>query len=398
MRFVVLRDTHNIIQCVIKKDSITENEWAVAEELKVEAAVRMKGKLRKDERAPTGAELQVQELELIGESNEFPITKDQSTEHVANYRHLWLRSRKINAALKIRSHCFKAFRRYFDEQGFYEFHSPIFQSTQTEGGSELFSVKYFEDELYLSQTWQLYAEAGIASIENIYTIAPTFRAENSKTSRHLTEFWMGEMEMAFTDFTTLQTHAEALIKACIQEVLTNCQEELRVLERDTQELQVALKQAFVRMTYDEALHVLAKNDMHVEWGKDLRTLEEETLTELYDVPLIVTDYPKIVKAFYMKETPENKKTVQGFDVLVRGVGEIIGGSQREEREEEIIKRLKEEGEEIEKYEYYLDTRRYGSTPHGGFGLGMERLVAWIAGLDTVKDAIAFPRTPTRYNP
>lgn len=399
LRFLIIRDTDNIIQCVIKESEVSEEIWQQAVDVKVEAAVTITGTLRADERAPTGVELQVSDFAIIGESNEFPITKDLSAEHVANYRHLWLRSRKINAAMKLRAACFKAFRNYFDEQGFYEFHSPIFQATQAEGGSELFRVKYFDDELYLSQTWQLYAEAGVSSIEKIYTIAPTFRAENSKTSRHLTEFWMAEMEQAFIQVEDLHEHAQNVIQACIGYCLKNCQEELTLLERDTKPLKDAISKDFVRISYDEAIQLLQeKCDMQIEWGKDLRTLEEEALTELYDVPIIVTDYPKIVKAFYMKETPNKPECVQGFDVLVQGVGEIVGGSQREEDINKIIKELKAEGEDPADYEYYLDTRRYGSIPHGGFGLGMERLIAWIGGLDGVKDAIAFPRTPTRYKP
>ncbi len=399
LRFLIVRDTHNIIQCVIKKEDVDETMWGAAEQVKVEAAVRITGTLRVDERAPTGVELTATEFYVIGESNEFPLTKDLSAEHIANNRHLWLRSRRMNAALKLRAACFKAFREYFDGEGFYEYHSPIFQATQTEGGSELFSVKYFDTELYLSQTWQLYAEAGISSIEKIYTIAPTFRAENSKTARHLTEFWMAEMEQAFVEVTDLHTHAQEVIRACVRYCLEHCKEELALLERDTTALQAVLEKPFPRITYDEAIRKLNEEiGMNVEWGKDLRTLEEEALTKLYNVPIIVTDYPKEVKAFYMKETPERPECVQGFDVLVQGVGEVIGGSQREEDIQKIIDALKREGEDPSEYEHYLDTRRYGSVPHGGFGLGMERLIAWIGGLDGVKEAIAFPRTPTRYNP
>ena len=400
LRFLVIRDSKNIIQCVIKKSDVGEEAFEQAKNLKVEASVEISGELHKDERAPTGVELQVKQLRVIGESNDFPITEDFSTEHLLDNRHLWLRSRKMTAALKIRSTCFKAFRKYFDQQGFIEFHSPIFQSTQAEGGSELFSVKYFDKEVYLSQTWQLYAEAGIFGLENIYTIAPTFRAENSKTSRHLTEFWMGEMEMVHCSFSDLQDHGEGVIKAMLNAVLQENQAELAVLERDVELLKPAATKNYPRITYDQALKQLKEEcSMDVEWGKDLRTLEEDALSKLYDTPIIITEYPTAVKAFYMKEVPGKPQVVQGYDLIgPEGYGELIGGSQREEDIDKIITRLKEEGEDPGEYEYYLDTRRFGSVPHGGFGVGMERVIAWIGGLDSVKDAIAFPRTPTRHKP
>ncbi len=398
MRFLVVRDTDNILQCVIKKDAVPEEVWELAQTIKVEAAVTLTGDLRADPRAPTGVELQVEELIIVGEANDFPITKDQSIEHLANNRHLWLRSRYMNAILKVRHECFVGFREYFMQHGFYEYHSPIFQATQAEGGSDLFSVKYFDSEVYLSQTWQLYAEAGIFSLENIFTIAPTFRAENSKTSRHLTEFWMAEMEMAWSEFADIQEHAQGVVKHIVARVLKNCQEQLTILQRDTRELVAARDNPFVTLTYDQAIDLLKEHGMDVPWGKDLRTAEEELICQQFDVPVVVTNYPTAVKAFYMKLVPGRPEAVQGCDVLVKGVGEIIGGSQREEDIEKIIDRLKRDGEDPEEYSMYLDTRRYGSVPHGGFGLGMERIIAWVCGLDSVKDAIPFPRTPLRYSP
>ena len=398
MRFLVLRDTDDVLQCVIKKDAVSDDTWKLAESLKVESAVTLTGELKPDERAPTGVELVVDEVIMVGMSGDFPITKDQSTEHLANNRHLWLRSRYMNAILKVRHECFAAFREYFVKNGFYEYHSPIFQATQTEGGSDLFAVKYFDSEVYLSQSWQLYAEAGIFSLENIFTIAPTFRAENSKTSRHLTEFWMAEMEMAWCTFTDIQDHAEGVVKHIVSRVLERCAPQLAVLERDTTALRTAAIKPFERITYDKAIDLLDKQGMKVPWGKDLRTAEEERICQQFDVPVIVTNYPTEVKAFYMKQVPGRPDVVQGCDVLVSGVGEIIGGSQREEDIEQTKARLIRDGEDPQEYEMYLDTRRYGSVPHGGFGLGMERIIAWVCGLDSVKDAIPFPRTPLRYNP
>ena len=400
LRFLVVRDSDDIIQCVVKRDVVGDELFEQAESLKVEASVELTGELKADERAPTGVEMLVQDLEVIGESVDFPITEDYSKEHLADNRHLWLRSRKMTAVMKIRATCFEAFRTYFREAGFTEFHSPIFQATQAEGGSELFRVKYFDDEVFLSQTWQLYAEAGIFGLEDIFTIGPTFRAENSKTSRHLTEFWMAEMEQCFCEFEDLQDHGEGVMKAMLSAVLTRHQHELEILERDTKGLEAAVDKPYPRITYTQALEQLKEEcGMDVEWGKDLRTVEEDELSKLYDTPIIVTEYPTEVKAFYMKEVPGKPEVVQGYDLIgPEGYGELIGGSQREEDIQKIKQRLRRDGEDPEEYGYYLDTRKYGSVPHGGFGIGMERVIAWICGLDTIKDAIPFPRTPTRYTP
>jgi len=399
MIFIILRDSSNIIQCVIKKDEIPKEQWKEAEKLLTESSVEIEGRIQEDKRAPTGYEVIVSRLKPICIGQPFPITKDQSRDFLAEKRHLWLRSRKMTSILKIRSTVFGAIHEYFRSSGFYEHHSPIFQSTQCEGGSTLFPVKYFDKELFLAQTWQLHAEAAIFALEKIYCIAPSFRAEKSKTSRHLTEYWHAEMEAAWLDFRGLQDHAEKLMKFIIKKVLSANSQELKILQRDTKKLENAVKKPFIRMTYTEALKVLKENKMEVKWGKDLRTIEEDELMNNYEVPAIVTCYPKEVKAFYMKENPEDKNTVLGFDVLApEGYGEIIGASEREEDLEKIKKRLKEEGEDPDDYEFYLDTRRYGSVPHSGFGMGVERMIAWICGLDTIKDAIAFPRTMTRCTP
>ena len=400
LRFLIIRDSSNIIQCVVEKEKVGEEMFEMVKKLQVEASVIIRGDIRKDDRAPTGYEIDVNKVELIGASDTYPITKDQSVEFLADQRHLWLRSQKMTSILKIRSTIFGAIDNFFREQGFYEYHSPIFQATQAEGGSTLFEVNYFGSPVYLAQTWQLYAEPAIFALEKIYTIAPSFRAEKSKTSRHLTEYWHAEMEVAWEDFDDLQDYAEALLKRIIHEVIKNNTKELDILKRDIKKLKPSLDKPFIRMTYDEAIDILKKKDkMKLEWGKDLRTIEEDKLVAHYDVPIIVTRYPKKVKAFYMKEDPTNPEVVLGTDFLApEGYGEIIGGSQREERLEEIERRLTEMGENVEEYGFYLDTRRYGSVPHGGFGMGMERLISWICGLDSIKDAIPFPRTLKRYYP
>ncbi len=400
LKFIILRDSTGKIQCVIEKDVLGEEKFNIADKLQIEASMVIRGEIKKDDRAPTGYELKVSDFEVVGKSDNFPIGKDFSEEYLLDVRHLWIRSTKMAAIMKIRSKVFGAIHEYFRNNGFYEHHSPIFMSSQAEGGSTLFSVDYFGKEVYLAQTWQLHAEAMIFALENIYCIAPSFRAEKSKTSRHLTEYWHAEMEMSWCNFDDVKDHGESLIKHVVKKVLEENEQELKDLKRDTSKLKPTVDKEFVRMTYDEALKILKeKCNMDIEWEKDLRTVEEEKLTKLYDVPVIVSNYPKDVKAFYMREVDGNPDVVEGCDFLApEGNGEIIGGSQREHNIEKIKERLKEEGEDISKYEFYLDTRRYGSIPHGGFGLGVERLIKWICGLDNIKDAIAFPRTMQRHYP
>jgi asparaginyl-tRNA synthetase len=399
-KFIVLRDGTNVIQTVIKKDDVNEKIWNDAVKLQVEASIKVTGTLKKDDRAPTGVELTVTELEVVGTSHEFPITKDLSQEFLLDNRHLWLRSRKMNAIIKIRATLFRAFREYFDQNGFLEYHSPIFQATQAEGGSSLFTVKYFNAITYLAQTWQLYAEPAIFSYEKLYTIAPSFRAEKSQTSRHLTEYWHAEMEAAWASFIDIQDYGEGVIKHMVAAVLEKNSADLQTLGRDPAKLRPVVEKPFPRMTYTDALKILkAKFEMDIDWGKDLRTIEEDKLSSLYDTPIIVTEYPAIVKAFYMKETPGHPEVVNGCDFIApEGYGEIIGGSEREVDIDILTKKLTDQGENPENYRYYLDTRRYGSVPHGGFGLGMERIVSWVCGLDNIKDAIPFPRTPARWTP
>jgi len=400
-KFIVLRDSSDIIQCIVKREDVDEKLWKDAVSLQVEASIIVKGELHKDERAPTGVELVVKELKIVGFSDKYPITRDKSVEFLADKRHLWLRSRKMTAIMKIRSAVFGAMHEYFRKEGFYEYQSPVFQSVQCEGGSTLFPVPYFGQKgVFLAQSWQLYAEPAIFSLEKIYTMAPSFRAEKSKTSRHLTEYWHCEMEVAWADFDDILDYGEALIKHVTKTVLEKHKPELEILGRDLKKLEPTVKKKFPRITYDEALRLLKeKCGMDVTWGKDLRTVEEDKLSELYDTFICVTHYPKEVKAFYMKEAKEDSRTVYGVDFIApEHYGEIIGGSERESDLGEIERKLKEMGEDPSEYEFYLDTRRYGSVPHGGFGLGVERLISWICGLDSIKDAIPFPRTMLRWKP
>jgi len=400
LKFITLRDSTNVIQCVLDRGNF-DSTWSEVDSIRMETSMELSGEIKKDERAPTGYELQVKEFKVVGKSENFPINKDQSVEFLADNRHLWLRSRRMTSMLKIRSTVFAAIDEFFKGEGFYEYHSPIFQAVQCEGGSELFSVNYFDKkDVFLAQTWQLYAEPAIFALEKIYTISPSFRAEKSKTSRHLTEYWHAEMEVAWANFEEIQNYGERLLKHIVKKVLDNNKPELELLERDWKKLLPTLEKPFIRMTYTEALKILKdKFEMDIEWGKDLRTIEEEKLVSLYDVPVICTYYPKKVKAFYMTEDQENPEVVQGCDFLApEGNGEIIGGSHREHDLEKIKARLREQGEDPAQYEFYLDTRRYGSVPHGGFGLGVERVIKWVCGLDNIKDAIPFPRTMERYKP
>jgi len=403
LKFIVLRDSSQIIQCVLKKDSF-EKQWDEIDHIQIEASLEITGTIKEDKRAPTGYELQVKEYKLIGASDKFPITKDQSVEFLADNRHLWLRSQKMTAILKIRSTVFAAIDEYFKGEGFYEYHSPIFQAVQCEGGSTLFEVPYYGNKgVFLSQTWQLYAEPAIFALEKIYTVEPAFRAEKSKTSRHLSELWMAEMEVAWANFDEIIDHGEALLKHIVKSVLEKHKQELEILGRELSKLEPTVKKKFPRITYTESLKLLKeKFKMDIKWGKDLRTIEEDKLSQLFDTPIAVTGYPKGVKAFYMKEPKDQdpkKPIVFGVDFIApEGYGEIIGGSEREHDIDEIKKRLEEEGEDVSQYEFYLDTRRYGSVPHGGFGMGVERVISWICGLDNIKDAIPFPRTMERFKP
>ena len=400
--FIVLRDSSEVIQCVVKDPNMVK----AADELLVESSLEIEGKIYKEDRAPTGYEIEVNNLNIIHNSEDFPIGKDQSPEFLLDQRHLWLRSRKMTAIMKIRSTIFGAIHEYFRSKNFYEHQSPTLLSAAGESGSSVFEVNYFGKKTYLAQTWQLHAEAMMFALEKIYTIAPSFRAEKSSTARHLTEYWHAEMEIAWCKFKDLQDHCEDLIKHIVKKVLKENKTELEILKRNTKTLEATAKKKFPRMTYTEVLELLKeKAKMKIPWGKDLRTIEEDKLSSLFDTPVIVTDYPKKVKAFYMKESPETmgkpekEKTVQGFDLIgPEGYGELVGASQREENIEVIKDNLTKEGEDLKNYQFYLDTRRYGSVPHGGFGMGVERVISWICGLDNIKDAIAFPRTMTRMSP
>lgn len=398
LRFIVLRDSTNIIQCVLKRDGF-EKQWEDITKLQIEASVEIEGKIKKDARAPTGFEIEAEKIKIVGTSHEFPINKDLNEELLGDRRHLWLRSRKMTAIMKIRSAYIQAREEFFRKEGFYRFDTPILQPAQSEGGSTLFEVNYYGKQTFLAQTWQLYGEAAVFALEKVYNMGPTFRAEESKTSRHLSEFWMAETEVAWWKLPEITEFAKKEIKYCVEEVAKRCKEEFAILERDPDELLKVVKKKWPTIKYREALDILEKKSkMKVRFGKDLRTIEEEKLMKHFDTPVVVTHYPREVMAFYKPQDPENPDEALCFDMLAPNGVEIVGGSERSLDVKEMSENLKSDGENPDDYQFYFDLRKYGSVPHSGYGVGIERVIQWICGLDTIKDAIPFPRTATRMGP
>ncbi|MFW9827400.1 MAG: asparagine--tRNA ligase [Candidatus Thorarchaeota archaeon] len=397
--FIVLRDESDIIQCVISKDK-NPKVFESAEKLTIESSVKISGILKKDDRAPTGYEVSVSSLEIIQISEPFPITEHQSPELLYDNRHLWIRSRTLNSILKIRHTVVGAIHDFFRGNGYYEFDAPIFQPSQSEGGATLFEVKYFDDVTYLSQTWQLYAEAGIFSLGKIYNMGPTFRAEKSKTSRHLSEFWMAEMEAAWMKLDEVTEVAKDEIRYIVKQVLKSNRKELEILERDIKLLEHYANAEYPTIKYSEALEILnSKYKMKVPWGKDLRTIEEAKIADHFKVPVVVTHYPTEIMGFYKPPSDENPKEALCFDMLApEGYCEIVGGSERSLLVDDMIKRLEADGEDPKNYDWYFQLRRYGSVPHSGYGVGVERVIMWLCGIDNIKDAIPFPRTMLRKAP
>jgi len=370
------------------------------DQLTQESSIIVRGAVRSDDRAPGGYELTLHDLQIIQIANDYPITpKEHGIEFLMDHRHLWLRSSKQHAILRIRHEIIRAIREFFDQRGFTLVDAPIFTPAACEGTTTLFETEYFDlGKAYLTQSGQLYAEAAAMALGKVYCFGPTFRAEKSKTRRHLTEFWMVEPEVAFNDLNADMELAEEFLEHIVSSVLKNRERELRVLERDTRPLQ-NVKKPLPRITYDEAVEILHKNGINFEWGNDFGGTDETVISQQFDRPVMVHHYPAKVKAFYMKRDPENPELALAVDVLApEGYGEIIGGSQREDDYETLLKRLEEYNLPREPFEWYLDLRRYGTVPHSGFGLGVERTVAWICGLDHIRETIPFPRTIYRLTP
>ncbi len=396
--FVVLRDATGILQVTIARDAVPADAFAAVEKALIESAIIVRGTVVADKRAPGGYEVRADDVKVVHFAEKFPIQEDLSEEFLLDVRHLWVRSQRMTTIFRIRHTAFGAVHEYFRDQGFWEVSPPMMTPAGSEGGSTLFEVEYFGRKVFLTQSWQLYAEALVLAMEKIYYIGPSFRAEKSRTTRHLTEYWHAEMEQAWVGMDEVIQHAEAVISHACQRVAEERPDEVVAMGR-TPEFLKAVKPPFERLTYDEALKALKAKSMEVEWGKDLRTLEERALTEGKTKPVIVTHYPRVTQAFYKARDPKHPDLVLGFDVIGGdGVGEIVGGSERETDLATIKKALIEQGQDPKSYEWYLDSRRYGSVQHAGFGMGMERLVQWICKLDHIRDAVPFPRTPARFSP
>lgn len=396
-KFLVLRDSTNIIQVILKHDKF-EKEWDKIDKIQIEASVEIEGVIKEDKRAPSGYEIDADKINVVGESNKFPINKDLNEELLGDRRHLWLRSRKMTSAMKIRSTVMFAMHEYMHKKGFTEIEAPSLSGAASEGGSEVFQVNYFGKKAYLTQSWQFYAENFIYSVGKAYSMAPSFRAEKSKTPWHVTEFWHFEVEGAWMDLKDDMEVAEGCITYAIEKVLKENLEELKEVGADIERLK-KVKAPFKRVTYEEAIKKLNENGHNLKYGDDFGSAEERGLAKYYgDQFVFVTNYPIKLLKFYHGEDPKKPGTGTNFNLLAPGVGEMVDGSQREPDLKKIIERLKKAKIDLGVSDWYLDSRRYGSVPHSGFGLGLERFVAWICSFDTIKDAIPFPRTPTRIYP
>ncbi len=396
--FVVVRDATGVIQVAIARDKVPPEAYVAAEKALIESSVVVKGAVVADKRAPGGYEIRTSDFKVVQFAEKYPIQEDQSEEFLLDVRHLWVRSQRMTQIFRIRHATFGAVHEYFRTHGFWEVSPPMITPAGSEGGSTLFELEYFDKKAYLTQSWQLYAEALVLAMEKIYYIGPSFRAEKSRTTRHLTEYWHAEMEQAWVGMDEVLKHAEGVLSHACQVVAESCPDDVVALGR-TPEFLKAVKPPFERITYDEALKLLKSKGMEVEWGKDLRTLEERALTEGKTKPVIVTHYPRVSQAFYKARDPKDPERVLAFDVIAGdGVGEVVGGSERETDLAVIKKSLLEQGEDPKAYDWYLDSRRYGSVQHAGFGMGMERLIQWICRLEHIRDAVPFPRTPARFSP
>lgn len=400
IRFIVLRDGSGLCQCVLVKSLLPEETFNLFDKLTQESAIRIVGKVRKEDRSPGGYEIGLKYIQVISIAEEYPITpKEHGVEFLMDRRHLWLRSSRQHAILRVRHEVIKAIRNFFDNKGFILVDSPILTPAACEGTSTLFETDYFDlGKAYLTQSGQLYAEASALALGRVYTFGPTFRAEKSKTRRHLTEFWMVEPEIAFFDLNDDMDLAEEFVEYVVQTVLKNRAQELKFLERDTTKLE-NVKRPFPRIHYEEAIEILKKKGIDFEWGNDLGGTDETVLAEQFDKPVMIHHYPAQVKAFYMKRDPNDSRYALAVDMLApEGYGEIIGGSQREDNLDLLLERIKEHNLPQEAFEWYIDLRRYGSVPHAGFGLGVERTVAWICKLDHIRETIPFPRMIYRNTP
>jgi asparaginyl-tRNA synthetase len=400
IHFLIVRDGTGFIQAVMSRAAVGDEAFRQADHLGQESAIIVEGTVRADKRAPGGFELDLHGLEVVSEAADYPITpKEHGVDYLMDRRHLWIRSPRQQAILRVRHEVIDAVRDFLNREGFILADTPIFTPSACEGTTTLFPVQYFEDTTaYLTQSGQLYNEANAMALGRVYSFGPTFRAEKSKTRRHLTEFWMVEPEMAYADLGDTILLAEGLVCYVVHRVLENRKPELAVLERDTAKLE-RVTAPFPRITYDDAIARLNEAGQPIEWGGDFGGTDETVLSTMFDRPLAVTHYPAAVKAFYMKPDPQRPEVALGVDVLApEGYGEIIGGGQRLDDYDLLLRRLGEHQLPREAFEWYLDLRRFGSVPHAGFGMGIERVVAWLCGLEHVRETIPYPRMLYRMYP
>ncbi|WJQ84100.1 asparagine--tRNA ligase [Brevibacillus brevis] len=399
IQFLQLRDGSGFIQGVVVKAEVAEEVWENASQLTQESSLYITGSVRADDRAPSGYELTVTGVEIIQIAQEYPISlKEHGVDFLMDHRHLWLRSPRQRAVMAVRSEVIRAMYEFFHENGFVKVDPPILTPTSAEGTTNLFHTKYFDEDAYLSQSGQLYMEAAAMALGRVYSFGPTFRAEKSKTRRHLIEFWMIEPEMTFVDHEENLRIQEAFVSLVVQSVLKNCERELKTLERDTTKLQ-NVTGSFPRISYDDAIKLLQEKGSEIKWGDDFGAPDETMIADHFDKPVFITHYPTEIKAFYMKPHPERPEVVLCADMIApEGYGEIIGGSQRIDDPELLEKRFAEHELSEEAYRWYMDLRKYGTVPHSGFGLGLERTIAWICGLDHVRETIPFPRMLNRLYP
>ena len=397
--FLILRDGTSMTQCVVSSDETSATVFNLENTLTQQSSISVTGIIKKEPRSIGGYEILVNNIVVHQLANDYPISlKEHGTSFLMDNRHLWIRSKRQHAILKIRHQVIKASRDFLDNNGFTLVDTPIFTANACEGTSNLFNVEYFDRSAYLTQSGQLYSEASAASFGKVYCFGPTFRAEKSKTRRHLTEFWMVEPEMAYFDLNDNMDLAEEFVENIVQSCLKNCKNELKILERDTQYLE-KVKAPFPRITYDEAAKILSEQGIDFSYGSDFGGTDETIISEQYDRPVMVHRWPADIKAFYMKRDIEDNKLALGVDMLApEGYGEIIGGGQREDDLNILENRIEKHGLNKEDFKWYLDLRKYGSVPHSGFGLGIERTVAWITGIKHIRETIPFPRTISRLEP
>ena len=399
LHFIMVRDGTGIIQAVVSKAEVPESVFALCDTIPQESSIKVTGKVVEDKRSPIGFELHVKHVELVHQAAEYPITpKEHGIEFLMDNRHLWLRSSKQHATLRIRHTVIRACRDFFDGNGFTLVDAPIFTPAACEGTSTLFETNYFDSKAYLTQSGQLYMEAAAMAFGKVYCFGPTFRAEKSKTRRHLTEFWMIEPEVAYCDLDGNMDLAEEFVEYVVQTALQKCAKELAVLERDTSKLQ-NVKRPFPRISYDEAVKIIKDSGIEFIDGNDFGAADETAVSEKFDRPVMVHRYPAEVKAFYMKNDPADPTKALCVDVLApEGYGEIIGGGQREDDLKVLEDKIRHHQLPMEAFDWYLDVRKYGSVPHSGFGMGIERMVTWICGIKHIREAIPFPRTIYRIKP